>query len=113
MEINENILNNLLKPLGFRVVCTMYSEWELLDGQNRLVCFSNYDYDHDDNYDRLIHFNEMIYGSLDYKEIKSIWKQIIEHAYFVVVEGNVHSNPYFKCSSLEEAFIRKDLLDVK
>ena len=110
MEINENILNNLLKPLGFRVVFSIYHNWDLLDGQNRLVRFSNYDYDNDDIYDRLIHFNESIYGSLICKDIKSIWKQITEHKYFVVVDGIVHSNPYFKCSSLEEAMIRRDLI---
>ena len=106
MEIDKDILNNLLEPLGFHVAFTIYHDWELLDGQNKLVCFSNYDCDHADI------FNELIYDDLCCREIKLIWKQIIEHKYFVVVDGSiVHSNPYFKCSSLEEAMIRKDLLE--
>lgn len=99
MEINENILNNLLKPLGFRIVFEKraYYQWFIVDVNDETIYSSN-SIENKFNY---ILINQ---------SLKRTWEQIIRDKYFIDNDDHVISNPYFGCSSLEEALIKKDLM---
>ena len=98
MEINKNILNNLLEPLGFHIVFEKlaYYPWFVVDVNDEVIYSSN---STENN------CNDLLIN----QSLKRTWKQIIRDKYFIDNDNHAISNPYFKCSSLEEALIKKDL----
>ena len=95
LKIDKDILNSLLEPLGFHLTHP-YRTWRAYDKKEYRVTWG---------------INSVFNFFEDYKII-NIWNKLrTAQCFYGYGNDKQIKNPYCNCRNLEEAMIRKDLLE--